>query len=172
MTTRVAILATSLDTGSKSQILARYAATALSARGVETNLIDLRERPLPLAGTADSWSDPAVARLIDAIDAATHLLFAVPIYNFDVNAAAKNVVEFLPARVLENKTVGFLCASGGPRSYMSVMGFANSLMLDFRCWIVPRFVYAVGSDFSGPDGGPNATITERIDGLLTDLLSR
>ena len=27
-----------------------------------------------------------------------------------------------------------------------IMGLANSLMLDFRCWIVPRFVYVTGAD--------------------------
>jgi hypothetical protein len=28
------------------------------------------------------------------------------------------------------------------------MGLANSLMLDFRCMIIPRFVYAIGRDFT------------------------
>jgi hypothetical protein len=30
---------------------------------------------------------------------------------------------------------------------MSVMSLANSLMLDFRCLIIPRFVFATGDDF-------------------------
>jgi FMN reductase len=34
-------------------------------------------------------------------------------------------------------------------SYMSIMMLANSLMLDFRSVIVPRFVYATGAAFSG-----------------------
>jgi FMN reductase len=38
-----------------------------------------------------------------------------------------------------NKVVGFLCAAGGKSSYMSVMRLANSLMLDFRCLIIPHF---------------------------------
>ncbi len=47
----------------------------------------------------------------------------------------------------EDKIVGFLCAAGGMSSYMSVMAYANSLMLDFRCVIIPRFVYATGDIF-------------------------
>jgi len=31
---------------------------------------------------------------------------------------------------------------------MSTMSLANSLMLDFRCFIVPRFVYATGEAFA------------------------
>ena len=43
--------------------------------------------------------------------------------------------------------VGFLCAAGGRGSYMSIMGLVNSLMLDFRCLIIPRFVYSTGEAF-------------------------
>ena len=62
---------------------------------------------------------------------------------------ADSAIE-LAGRNLTDKVVGFLCASGGDRSYMSVMAVANSLMLDFRTIIVPRFVYAAGDDI--PDG--------------------
>ncbi len=31
---------------------------------------------------------------------------------------------------------------------MSIMSLANSLMLDFRCVIIPRFVYSTGADFA------------------------
>jgi FMN reductase len=80
-----------------------------------------------------------------------------------VNAAAKNVVE-LVGSALENKIVGFLCAAGGHGSYMSVMSLANSLMLDFRCLIVPRFVYATGKDFTG-DEITSPKVSERINQL-------
>jgi len=47
--------------------------------------------------------------------------------------------------------VGFLCAAGGNSSYMAVMAYANSLMLDFRTVIIPRFVYATGDAFKGDE---------------------
>ena len=68
-------------------------------------------------------------------------------YNFDANAAVKNLIE-LTGSAWENKVVGFLCAAGGMSSYMSIMSLANSLMLDFRSVVVPRFVYAVGEAFA------------------------
>ena len=52
---------------------------------------------------------------------------------------------------------------------MSAMSFANSLMLDFRCWVVPRFLY-VPKDFEGDTLPPE--LDERMDGLLRDLLTR
>jgi hypothetical protein len=50
-----------------------------------------------------------------------------------------------------------------------VMSIANSLMLDFRCVVVPRFVYAVGSAFRNgtiSDG----KVAERIDELASELV--
>jgi FMN reductase len=44
---------------------------------------------------------------------------------------------------------------------MSIMGLANSLMLDFRCLIIPRFVYAKGDDFAAK-AHPTADLAARI----------
>jgi FMN reductase len=41
-----------------------------------------------------------------------------------------------------DKVVGFMGAAGGQRSYMAPLQLLNSLMLDFRSLIIPRFVYA------------------------------
>jgi FMN reductase len=69
----------------------------------------------------------------------------------------------------EDKVVGFLCAAGGMGSYMSVMSFANSLMLDFRCLIIPRFVYATGDSF---DGGKltDTKVAKRIEQVAAELV--
>ena len=66
-------------------------------------------------------------------------------------------------------TVAMMCAAGGQGSYMAPMQVANSLMLDFRCVIVPRFVYATGEDFEG-DGSPAESIAARVDQLADELL--
>lgn len=166
----VGVIATSLAGDSRSQLLAREACRRLERAGTTHTLLDLREHPpLPFAGSDAGWGDPAVGRLRTLLAPTTHLLFAVPIYNYDVNAAAKNLVELMGKDLLGNKAVGFLCSAGGQGSYMSVLSFANSLMLDFRCWIVPRFLY-VTEDFTDADGTvTDPEIDRRIDGLLADL---
>jgi FMN reductase len=52
---------------------------------------------------------------------------------------------------------------------MSLMPFANSLMLDFRCLILPRFVYATGNAFNA-DGVQDAEVLCRIDQLAQRLV--
>jgi FMN reductase len=165
----LAIIATSLDPDSRSQLIARYAFQIAERRKISATLVDLREFNLPLCGAANGWENGEVERVRAVLRPVSHLVFAVPIYNFDVNAAAKNLVELMGAEIFEDKTVGFICAAGGRSSYMSVLAFANSLMLDFRCWIAPRFVYATGDDFDEA-AIKNAEIEKRVEALLDDLL--
>jgi FMN reductase len=54
-------------------------------------------------------------------------------------------------------------------SYMSVMSYANSLMLDFRCVIIPRFVYATGSAFND-DVPADPKIVSRIEQVAAELI--
>jgi len=116
----------------------------LQAGGADAEFVDLREVEMPLCAGVEAES-ATLDELREKIRGASAVIVAAPIYNYDVNAAAKNLVEMTGAAWRE-KVVGFLCAAGGRSSYMSLMGFANSLMLDFRCWIVPRFVYAAGKE--------------------------
>ena len=52
---------------------------------------------------------------------------------------------------------------------MSVMAYANSLMLDFRCVIIPRFVFATSEAFDG-ENITDKKITERVEKVANDLV--
>ena len=141
------IISASLRSASLSRAMAEALGAAYAKLGVTYQLIDLREYVLPLCDGEAAYEHPHVTTLSAIIQAARVIVVATPIYNYDANATAKNLLE-LTGGAWENKTVGFLCAAGGASSYMSIMGLANSLMLDFRCLIIPRFVYAKGEDFT------------------------
>jgi NAD(P)H-dependent FMN reductase len=142
------IVSSSLNPESNSRLLAREADRVLREDGQNVTLLDLRDLPLPLCDGDKAYDDPNVLRADKMVVEADGIVIATPIYNYDANAVVKNLIE-LTGKAWQNKVVGFLCASGGASSYMSIMALANSLMLDFRCVIVPRFVYAAGSAFSG-----------------------
>ena len=136
----------SLNPESRSRILAQAARDRFLELGEPVEFIDLREVPLPLCDGACTYSDPNARRLVELGKAASAVVIAAPVYNFGVSAATKNLVE-LTGRSWSGKVVAMLLAAGGQGSYMSAMGLANSLMLDFRCLIIPRFVYADGDAF-------------------------
>src|SRR5712675_153129 len=159
------VISSSLRAASLSRHLAGMLVEEFGKAGEH---IDLRDFPLPLCDGESAYADPNVAKLNAKIAAARVIFVGTPIYNYDANAAAKNLVE-LTGSAWEDKIVGFLCAAGGGSSYMSVMAMANSLMLDFRCLILPRFVYGVSGDFvSKTQPGPE--LTRRIRQLAEDAL--
>lgn len=143
----ITVISCSLHPNSRSFVLAKDAVAHLQEIGVDAPLYDLRDHELGMCDATTTHKTPVAETIIQAIRDADGVLLAMPVYNYDTNAAAKNLLE-IGMRAWNHKVVGFICAAGGQRSYMSVMPFANSLMLDFRCIIMPRFVYAVGSDFA------------------------
>ena len=134
----------------------------------EVEFFDLQENPLPMCDGDECYDLPEVIDFRNRIDKASGIIMAIPIYNFNVSSGAKNIVE-LGGKKLYDKNFGFLCAAGGKNSYMSVMGLANSLMIDYRCYIIPKFVYALKKDFD-EISVTNTDIKERIKELGNEMI--
>ena len=158
------IISTSLRSGSRSQIMAKYLQENIN----DVELFDLQDNPLPMCDGDECYDLPEVIAFREKVESAEGIIMAIPVYNFNVSSGAKNIVE-LGGSKLYDKTFGFMCAAGGRNSYMSVMSLANSLMIDFRCYIVPKFVYATKHDFQ--DGKiTNSEIKDRIEELGAELV--
>src|SRR5438067_12018455 len=162
------IISTSGNPDSNSRRMGRIAFRHLEKSKVDCQWLDISELDLPLCDADVCYTKPGSQKVSKLIKAADGILLATPIYNYDVSATAKNLVE-LTGSAWEEKVVGFLCAAGGMSSYMSVMAFANSLMLDFRSVIIPRFVYATGAAFEGDDL-KDKEVGQRITELADELV--
>ena len=158
------VISTSLREGSRSKIMAK----ALNKTLNEIELFDLQENPLPMCDGEKCYDLPEVINFRKKVKNAKGIIMAIPIYNFNVSASAKNIIE-LGGKMLYGKVFGFICAASGKSSYMSVMSFANSLMIDYRCFIIPKFVYALKGDFNEKKI-TNPEIKERINELGNDLI--
>lgn len=161
------ILATSHSPASRSSTLAKTLEERIAALGDDVELVRLRELDLPFCDGGASYEDPAVQALHARIDAADVIAVATPIYNFETGGATRNLVA-LTGSAWRGKPVAFLCAAGGRSSYMAVMPLASSLMLDFRCVIVPQFVFASDEDFQD-DRLISDDVAERIGKLAEEL---
>ena len=161
------VISSSLNPKSRSRLLALIAFKKLKDMGVAVEWLDLADHTIPLCDGDSTYNHSKVKELKEKVQHAKGILFAVPIYNYDVNAAAKNLIE-LTGDAWNDKLIGFLCAAGGKGSYMAIMSLANSLMLDFRCLILPRFVYSVSEDF-GEDEVTNPKVKERVSKLAKEL---
>jgi FMN reductase len=162
------VISTSGNPDSNSRRMGRIAFGHLQKRQVDCEWVDISEMDLPLCDADKCYEMPGSKTLRGSIGEADGILIAAPVYNYDVAAAAKNMIE-LTGSAWENKIVGFLCAAGGTASYMSVMAYANSLMLDFRCVIIPRFVFATSDAFVA-DQIADKRITKRIEEVGDELI--
>jgi FMN reductase len=162
------VISTSGNPDSNSRRMGRVAFAHLQKQNVDCDWIDIREMDLPLCDADKCYGMPGSKQLSAVIESADGILVAAPVYNYDVAAAAKNMIE-LTGNAWENKIVGFLCAAGGASSYMSVMAYANSLMLDFRCVIIPRFVFATNEAFDG-DKIIDERVSDRIEKVADELV--
>ncbi len=163
------VVSSSGNPASRSRKMGRIAFQHLDEKmKVDCTFLDLAGLDLPLCDADACYAHPAAKELTTAIAAADGIIVAAPIYNYDVSASAKNMIE-LTGGAWEDKIVGFLCAAGGMSSYMSVMAYANSLMLDFRCVVIPRFVFATADAFDD-ERVTDPKIAKRIEQVATELV--
>jgi FMN reductase len=162
------VVSTSGNPSSNSRKMGQVAFEYLRKVKVDCQWMDLAEMNLPLCDADACYAHPAARELDASVKAADGVIVAAPVYNYDVSASAKNMIE-LTGSSWEDKVVGFLCAAGGISSYMSVMAYANSLMLDFRCVIIPRFVYTTG-DLFDDDKLTDKKLITRIERLAAELI--
>jgi NAD(P)H-dependent FMN reductase len=162
------VISTSGNPDSNSRRMGQTAFAHLQKQKVDCDWIDIREMQLPLCDADQCYGMPGSKRLSTAIKNADGILIAAPVYNYDVAAATKNMIE-LTGSAWQDKIVGFLCAAGAMSSYMSVMACANSLMLDFRCVIIPRFVFATSDAFDGNKIN-DEKVVRRIEILADELV--
>jgi FMN reductase len=162
------VVSTSGNPDSNSRRMGQIAFAHLQRRKLNCEWLDIKDLDLPLCDADKCYELAAAKQLNQAIQSADGILIAAPVYNYDVAAAAKNMIE-LTGSSWEEKVVGFLCAAGGNSSYMAVMAYANSLMLDFRTVIVPRFVYATGDAFDGDKVADKKVVT-RIEQVADELI--
>jgi len=160
------IISTSLRSSSNSRKMANYLKQSFVNENLE--FFDLQKSKLPMCDGDKCYDLPEVINFRKKIEKANGIIMAIPIYNYNVSSGAKNIIE-LGGKKLYDKNFGFLCAAGGKNSYMSVMGLANSLMIDYRCYIIPKFVYALKKDFDETKV-TDSDIKERIEELGNEMI--
>lgn len=141
-------IGTSLNPESHSQLLAQEAFKYMKTRGEDVELLDLRKiEKLPFCHGLTEVRPPFVMELMEKVKSAHGVLIATPVYDYSMTGGTKNFVE-ITREGWEDKIVGIVAAAGGVRSYLAPVAIMNSLMLDFRCVIVPSFVHAPGDIFT------------------------
>jgi FMN reductase len=164
------VVSTALRAGSKTSAIARALAERFTALGEAVRTFDLAEIALPLCDGGACYQDPAVVAVTAEVRAARAVVLCFPVYNYQANAAAKNFIE-VTNDVWNGKVAGLVANAGTERSFLAPLALANSLMVDHRCLVVPRFVF-VGPAAFAADGtlAPEGDTVTRLGELARDVV--
>ena len=160
------IFSTVLNKTSKTAMLAKTIHEELNTINQPNSLIYLDDLDLPMCDGYHCYQHKQVIKLQKQVQQATSVIFCSPIYCYDLNAIAKNLIELI-GQQLTDKVAAVAVTAGGSRSYMAPLSFINSLMIDFRCLVIPRFVYVESNQFNNNNTIKNSDIKKRISQLVT-----
>ena len=84
------VVSCSLNPDSRSKILAKSVRDNIQNLSQNVNFLDLAEEEIPFCDGAEAYSNPTAGKLIEEVQKADGIILCVPIYNYDINASAKN----------------------------------------------------------------------------------
>lgn len=140
---KITLFSCSKNPKSKSRILAK---AILDQLGPSATLVDLADYDLPLCDGGASYGHPSVVKLNAISENSDAIILLTPIYNYTINSTAKSLIEHV-GRKWTNKPLAFGCSAGGQGSFMALTEVINSVMLDFRCFVLPRYLYTTESHY-------------------------
>lgn len=166
---KIAIINSNLAPGGKSAHLVEALAERFEKGGHEAAAYHAGDLSLPACDGTTCYGDEKTIALTANLAEAEALVLVSPIYNYDLNAAAKNLIE-LTGSSWKGKAVGLVCQAGGEKSYLAPVSFMNSLSIDYRCLVSPRFVYVTRSEFAEDNTlAGDSPVHERLDFLAKEL---
>lgn len=145
--------------------------------------VDLDDYEMPLCNGFEqsAYAHPDVKKLYDLLMPVRSMVFITPIYNWDVNAVAKNFIELLGTRyknemtgkVFHKKVIGLIATASSKSSYLAPLGFLNSLMVDFESFMSPKYTVLSKDDFKEDGSFDMKRVDQTLDNvrLLDKALS-
>ena len=87
------VVSCSGNPSSNSRKMGRIAFEHLRKSKVDCLWLDLSEMDLPLCDANACYAHPSARKLTAAVETADGVIVAAPVYNYDVSASAKNMIE-------------------------------------------------------------------------------
>lgn len=179
---KLAVIIGATREGRTTDRLAKWvAATAGNKEGIEVNVVDLRDYPMPVFDepispryNTNRTVHPDVQKWLDQIQAAEAYIFATPEYNHSIPGVLKNALDYItwemvhkPATVVSHGTVG------GARATMHL----KEILSESRAAVIPTQVaVAQMSDKIDAEGNLNPEIKAlaygpqiALDNLISEL---
>jgi FMN reductase len=137
-----------------------------AARGTSADLLDLGTVKLGFAdGTPPEQLGDDTAATIAAIENASALIVATPVYRGSLTGSLKNLFDLTPVPALQGKVVGLLAMGASDHHFLGAERHLRDVLAFFGALVMPVAVYLNNKDFE--DGVP----TDRTERTLDELFS-
>jgi FMN reductase len=177
------LLGGSLREHSRSRALLRTALTFAQERGIDAEMLDLRELDLPMFlpdRTFDAYpigNQDTIAHLLAAYRRAHAMIWASPTYHGTVSGVFKNAIDF--AELLAQDACPYLqgCAVGiiAVNDTRTLTAMSHCVH-DLRAWLAPTQIMATEQSFSEMhdliDDRVKKLLARQVDELISFVVSR
>lgn len=168
---KVVAIAGSPSHPSRTYSLLEYATHYLEQRGVQTDIISVRNLPAEdlIFGRYDSPSLVPVKRLVEEADG---LIIATPIYKASYTGVLKALLDLLPQKALVGKVV-LPIATGGTLAHLLVIDYAlKPVLSELGARHFISTIYAIDKQIQHQDDGQlllDEEVEQRLQASLAEL---
>jgi FMN reductase len=135
-------------------------------RGTSADLLDLGTLRLGFAnGTPPDQLDDDTAATIEALENATALVVATPVYRGSLTGSLKNLLDLTPVPALQGKVVGLVAMGASDHHFLGAERHLRDVLAFFGAVAMPVAVYLNNGDFD--DGQPGERAATALDQLFT-----
>jgi FMN reductase len=135
------------------------------ASGTGVDLLDLGTLRLGFAdGTPPERLGDDSAAAIEALENATAVILATPVYRGSLSGSLKNLLDLTPVPALQGKVVGLVAMGASDHHFLGAERHLRDVLAFFGAVVMPVAVYLNGADFE--DGRPGERAVTALDQLL------
>lgn len=138
---------------------------AIERADFSADLLDLGTLRLGFAdGTPPEQLEDDTAATIAALESATSLILATPVYRGSLTGSLKNLLDLTPVPALQGKVVGLVAMGASDHHFLGAERHLRDVLAFFGAVVMPVAVYLNGSDFE--DGVPGERAESALDQLF------
>ncbi len=173
---RIAILTGSVRPARKSHKVAYYLKEQLEERNTVTDLIDMRNNPLPIFGSEtdtdrQSEFETTIRNISDRLQNADAIIFVTPEYHGSFSGVLKNTLEYFWSE-FSKKPIGVATASSGKMGGINASSQLQHVVLSLGAYPVPLKLLVPGIDnaFDESNKPRNEQLKKSVNKFLNEFL--
>lgn len=167
---KILFISGSLSENSKSLLLLSEAMKIARQKGIETELLDLKNETIPFCdGRPFDGYLPSLKIIYEKIQQADFIVFGMPIYCYSISGPLKNFIDIF-SEAFENKRFGICASTGSRRAYLATADLIKVMSFECSAACVQPLVLTDHEDYANGKI-THSDVLSRIERMIESLIS-